>query len=162
MCYIVPRAVMPAAHLPFGKSQKEVIWSVIPAILLGIVFYWGYKGWLKATVVADNAMEIRVTGSKWKWDFDYQRQGVMGVTGEMYVPVNKPVKLLMSSKDVNHSFYVPALRVKRDVVAGHYTVLGFTPTVKGKFLIECAEFCGDSHSRMLGHLHVVNDDEFQA
>ena len=103
-------------------------------------------------------MEIKVTGPKWFWSYNYA-EGATGV-GELTVPVNQPIKLLMSSKDVIHSFFVPAFRIKMDVLPNRYTITWFEATMTGEFEIYCTEFCGKGHSEMWGTVKVLPKDEF--
>ncbi|MCB9556445.1 MAG: cytochrome c oxidase subunit II [Deltaproteobacteria bacterium] len=143
-----------------GSHKLEIAWSVIPTLLLVVIFFWGFKGWMNLNVPPEDALEIRVLGKKWSWEFDYPYNGVSGA-GELVVPVNQPVKLIMSSQDVIHSFYVPAFRIKRDVVPNRYSVLWFNPTKKGTFDVFCTEYCGTSHSQMLSRVKVVSRDDFK-
>lgn len=106
-------------------------------------------------------MEIRVTGKKWLWQFEYPKEGVQSM-GEFVVPVNQPVKLIMTSDDVLHSFYLPNFRQKRDVLPNRYTRLWFKPNREGVFQVFCTEFCGDGHSVMLATLRVVSNEEYKA
>jgi cytochrome c oxidase subunit II len=141
-----------------GNHTLEVFWSVVPGILLVVIFAWGFKDWVKLVVPPAHSLEVRVTGYKWAWAFDYVASGVNG--GTLVVPENQPVKLTMSSKDVIHSFYVPDFRVKRDVLPGRYTVMWFEATEKGEFPIKCTEYCGTSHSGMISKVRVVSQEEF--
>ena len=141
-----------------GNHALEVFWSVVPGILLLVIFAWGFQGWLTKMVPPANSLEVRVTGQKWNWSFDYVASGVN--SSSLVVPEGKAVKLTMHSKDVLHSFFVPAFRVKRDVLPGRYTVLWFQPTQLGEFPIQCTEFCGTSHSEMLSKVKVVPHQEF--
>jgi cytochrome c oxidase subunit II len=141
-----------------GNHTLEVVWSVIPGILMVVIFGWGFKDWVKTVVPPGNAIEVRVTGQKWNWAFDYTSSGVQ--SAQLVVPEGQPVRLTMSSKDVIHSFYVPAFRVKRDVLPGRYTVMWFEATQRGEFAIECTEYCGTSHSNMLSKVRVVPQEEY--
>jgi len=136
----------------------EIAWTVVPTILIMFIFVWGFKGFLKRSIVPANAMEIKTTAQQWFWTFDYP-EGVNSVN-ELIVPVNKPVKLLMSSRDVIHSFFVPSFRVKMDVLPNRYTVAWFEATRVGEFDLFCAEYCGKSHSEMVGKVTVLPQDEF--
>jgi cytochrome c oxidase subunit 2 len=138
----------------------EISWTVIPFILVTIVFFWGYKDFLKMSIPPVDSMEVRVTGKKWLWQIDYPRYGVKTV-GELVVPVNQPVKLVMSSEDVIHSFFIPNMRVKRDVIPNRYTRLWFEANRTGTFQVFCTEYCGDGHSQMLATLRVVSQEEFK-
>ena len=142
------------------NTKLEIIWSVIPAILVFIVFFWGFKVFMKMNIVPKDAMEIKVTGQKWFWTFDYP-EGINTVN-ELVVPVNKPVKLLMSSRDVIHSFFVPDFRVKMDVLPNRYSITWFEATRPGEHDLFCTEFCGDGHSEMIGKVRVVSEREYAA
>jgi cytochrome c oxidase subunit 2 len=131
---------------------------VVPTILIIIVFVWGFRTYLKMNVVPKDAIEIKVTGQKWFWSFDYP-DGVTTVN-ELVVPLDKPVKLVMSSRDVIHSFFVPDFRVKMDVLPNRYTVTWFEATKLGNHNIFCAEYCGKGHSDMLGTVNVVSPLEY--
>lgn len=140
------------------NTKLEILWTVIPTILVLIVFVWGFRTYLKMNVVPRDAMEIKVTGQKWFWSFDYAEGA--NTVNEIVVPVNKPVKLLMSSKDVIHSFYVPNFRIKMDVLPNRYSVTWFEATQVGEFNLFCTEFCGKGHSEMVGKVKVIPAEEF--
>ncbi|MCP4632330.1 MAG: cytochrome c oxidase subunit II [candidate division Zixibacteria bacterium] len=151
-----------AEELTPGISHNiklELLWSIIPGILVMIVFFWGFDVYMKMNVVPKDAIEIKVSGQKWFWSFDYP-EGITTVN-ELVVPLNKPVKLLMSSKDVIHSFFVPDFRIKMDVLPNRYTITWFEATHIGKHNLFCAEFCGDSHSDMIGTVRVVSEREYK-
>ncbi len=124
--------------------KLEIFWTVIPTILVMIVFVWGFKTYMKINVVPKDAYEIKVTGQKWFWSFDYPEGG--NSINEIVVPVDKPIKLLMDSKDVIHSFFVPDFRVKMDVLPNRYSITWFEATSVGEFNLFCTEFCGKGHS----------------
>jgi len=136
----------------------EFIWTAIPIIMVIIVFFWGFKVFMKMNVVPADALEIKVTGQKWFWSFDYPNGA--NTVNELVVPEDKPIKLLMSSKDVIHSFYVPQFRVKMDVVPNRYSVTWFEAKNPGKYNLFCAEFCGKGHSEMVGQVKVVTEREY--
>lgn len=136
----------------------ELTWTVIPTILVMIIFVWGFKDYLRLHIVPAHSIEVKVTGQKWFWSFAYP-DGPTTV-GEFVVPVNQPVKLLMSSQDVIHSFFVPNFRVKMDVLPNRYTVTWFEATHVGEYQIYCTEFCGKGHSEMLGKVKVLPQDEY--
>lgn len=140
------------------SAPLEVLWTVVPTILVMIVFIWGFKSYIKFHVAPKDALEIKVTGQKWFWSFDYP--GGANSVSELTVPVGKPVKLLLSSKDVLHSFYVPNFRIKMDVLPNRYTVAWFEATHVGEYQIFCTEFCGKGHSEMLGKVNVLGEREF--
>lgn len=137
--------------------RLEVIWTAVPAVLLVYMFILGARGYANASVAPNDAFQIKVTGQMWSWSFEYP-DGT--VTQDLYVPVGKPVKLLMSSKDVIHSFFVPEFRVKQDVVPGMYSTLWFNATREVDTAVECAEYCGDGHSKMLTEVHAFNPQKF--
>ena len=140
------------------NSAIEVVWSVLPLILCVGIFFWGLNGWMKFVVAPGDAMEIQVVAKKWLWQFEYP-DGSRTIN-DIHVPVNKPVKFVMTSEDVLHDFFVPEMRVKHDVVPGRYTQVWFTPTLIGATGFTCAEYCGKGHSEMLGKLTVDNDADF--
>lgn len=140
------------------NNTLEITWSVIPLILVMIVFGWGFTGYMNHSTVPDDAYEIRVVGKSWLWEFQYEN-GTTSVN-ELNVPVDRPVKLVMSSEDVIHSFFVPDFRVKRDVLPNRYTSLWFEATETGESIIFCTEYCGTQHSNMDGIVNVLSQDEF--
>ncbi len=149
-----PTFTSPISH----NNQLEITWTLIPTVLVFIIFFWGFKSYLDMRVIPANSMELKVTGKKWFWAIDYPN-GTNSVN-EMVLPVNKPVKLLLSSSDVIHSFYIPAFRTKMDAVPNRYTTMSFEPTMTGTFDIFCAEYCGKSHSGMIGKARVVTESEY--
>jgi len=144
---------------PSHNTLLELSWMIIPLILVIIVFFWGFKGFLTMSIVPKDAIEIKVTAQKWFWSFDYPEG--LSTVNEIVVPVGQPVKLIMSSKDVIHSFFVPAFRMKRDVLPNRYTIAWFEATQLGEFELFCAEYCGTKHSEMVGKVKVVTDREFK-
>jgi cytochrome c oxidase subunit 2 len=110
-------------------------------------------------VAPGDAMEIQVTAKKWLWTFEYSN-GTRTIN-EIHVPVGRPVKFVMSSEDVIHSFYVPSMRLKQDVLPNRYTELWFTPAATGMHTVLCAEYCGRSHSDMLAKIWVDDDAAYQ-
>ncbi len=154
----------------------EFIWSFIPFVIFMVCFAWGAYVYLEMRTYDENAIEINVTGKKWVWEFDYKNgrkitptvdEKGSQVPSTLVVPINTPIKLLMTSakispedKAVLHSFYVPAFRVKQDVIPGRYSALTFTATELGTFNVFCTEFCGTGHSAMLALIKVVPQEEF--
>ncbi len=137
----------------------EIVWSVIPLLICLVVFFWGFHGFMRAQVAPGNALEIQVTSKKWVWQFEYPDG--MRTLNELHVPLNKPVRLVMSSEDVLHSFFVPAFRIKQDVVPGRYTELWFQPTVAGVHQVFCSEYCGKGHSDMGAKISVDDEATYQ-
>lgn len=142
------------------NSKLEITWSVIPLILVIIVFGWGFSGYVNLATPPSDAYEVRVVGKSWLWEFHYQN-GTVSIN-ELHVPANRPVKLIMSSDDVIHSFYVPDYRVKRDVLPNRYSSLWFEATESGESMIFCTEYCGRAHSNMIGTVFVYEQEEFDS
>lgn len=138
----------------------EVVWTVIPIILVLFMFYYGYKAFLPQRRIPADAMPIKVISKMWSWSFDYGNGKI--VTDTLVVPLNKPIRLDMVSLDVNHSFYIPAFRIKEDVVPGMTTNMWFIAEKPGFYEILCAEFCGLRHSYMEGRVKVVSEEEYLA
>jgi cytochrome c oxidase subunit 2 len=138
--------------------QIEIVWTLVPTVLLMYLFWLGIQGYANASVAPNEAYQVQVTGQMFNWTFTYP-DGT--TTTDLYVPKDKPVKLVMSSKDVIHSFFVREFRLKQDVVPGMYTTMWFTATREMESAVECAEFCGDGHSRMLTKVFVLNQKDFE-
>ena len=138
--------------------KLEILWTVIPTILVIIVFFWGFNTYLKMNVVPRDALEIKTTGQKWFWSFDYPNGA--NSLNDLVVPVGKPVKLLMSSRDIIHSFAVPDFRIKMDVIPNRYTITWFEAINLGENDIYCAEYCGTAHSDMLGKVIVMSEEDY--
>ncbi len=144
---------------PFKESVVlEASWIVIPTILVLVVFTWGFQSYIKLQVAPPDAYEISVEGFQWGWNFTYPEG--FSTAGEMYVPVGRPVRMIMNSTDVLHSFYIPAFRVKQDVIPGRYSSVWFEATKEGVYDIFCTEYCGTSHAYMLAKIHVVDQNEY--
>lgn len=147
-----------AAHF-HGNLTLEITWTVIPTIIVFYIFYVGYEGFLLMRSVPKDAMVVKVIAKMWDWRFEYANGKI---TEKLVVPLNKPVKLVLTSKDVIHSFYVPAFRNKEDVVPGRENYLWFQPTEEGEFDVLCAEYCGDLHAYMRSTIAVVKSEEFES
>jgi len=130
----------------------------VPTVLILIVFVWGFRAYMRMTIVPRDALEVKVTAQKWFWTFDYPN-GANSVN-ELVAPVDRPVKLLMSSRDVIHSLFVPDFRMKMDVLPNRYSVTWFEATRPGTFNLFCTEYCGTGHSEMLAKVKVVSEREF--
>lgn len=140
------------------NTTLEFLWSFIPFVIFMIVFVWGWVVYYQMRKMPEHSLEVAVEAQKWDWTFAY-KNGRRSAT-DLYVPVNEPVKLVMTSKDVIHSFYVPAFRNKQDVVPGRYTTFWFKANHVGEYQIFCTEYCGDKHSGMLAKLHAVPRAQF--
>jgi len=142
-----------------GSVKLEIIWTAIPLVLVMLMFYYGWVGYAPMRKVPDDAMLVKVTGKMWQWIFEYEN----GKTSlDLVIPINKPVRLDLFSPDVNHSLFIPAFRVKEDVVPGYDNYLWFTPYYIGDYEILCAEYCGLMHSYMTAKAKVVSQEEFDA
>ncbi len=147
----------PRAKNIHGNIPLEVTWTVIPTILVLIMFWMGWAGYKQMADAPDDAMNVDVTAQMWKWTFKYEN-GVSADT--LFVPVNKPVKVLLHSRDVNHSFFVPAFRVKKDVIPNRNNSAWFIADKVGTYDLFCAEYCGLNHSHMLSKVIVMPQDSF--
>jgi cytochrome c oxidase subunit II len=151
-------ATQKTAHIEHN-TVLELSWTILPLILCMVVFFWGFNTYMQANVAPDGAMEIQVTAKKWIWTFGYP-DGSTGI-GKMWVPVNKPVRLIMHSEDVLHAFFVPAFRVKADVLPNRYTEVWFHATEVGDYVIPCTEYCGKGHSEMKAVVKVVSQQDYE-
>ena len=127
------------------NTALELTWSAIPLVLVVIMFYMGFRGFMDIMNPPRGALDIRVLGQKWFWTFTYPNGHF---DTELHVPVDTPVRLTLESNDVIHCFFVPAFRIKRDAVPGRYNKVWFQATKAGEYLGLCAEYCGTSHSDM--------------
>lgn len=148
---------------PVPESQKdhnlwlEITWTVIPTIIVLLMFWFGWEGYLSLRRVPEGAMPVEVKARMWSWQFTYEN----GKTSDkLYVPVDKPVKVKLLSEDVLHSFYVPAFRVKRDCVPGMETYAWFVAKEPGSYNLFCAEYCGVAHADMITTVEALPAAEF--
>lgn len=143
-----------------GSYALESTWILIPLAFSMVMFLWGADVYFQNASPPKDAMEVYVTGKQWMWKLQHpsgQRE-----INELHVPVGRSVKLLMATEDVIHSFYVPAFRIKRDVVPGRYSELWFKATKTGKYHLFCAEYCGNQHSGMIGSVYVMEPAAYEA
>jgi cytochrome c oxidase subunit 2 len=143
-----------------GSLKLEIAWSVIPLLISLSFFFWGARVFFAINRPPNDALEVSVVGKQWMWKFqhaDGQRE-----INELHVPVGQPVRLTMASEDTIHSFYVPAFRIKKDVLPGRVSTMWFEATRTGRFHLFCAEYCGTKHSGMIGWVEVMDPVEFQA
>jgi cytochrome c oxidase subunit 2 len=141
-----------------GNMGLEIAWTVIPTILVMIMFWYGWRGYKEMVTVPENAMPIDVTAQMWKWSFKYEDGKT---TDSLYVPVNTPIKLTLHSNDVNHSFFIPAFRLKKDVFPNRERVAWFIAKETGEYDIACSEYCGLNHSYMYSKIFVLPEEEFK-
>jgi cytochrome c oxidase subunit 2 len=149
----------PVAKNIEGSTFLEVLWIVIPTILVMFMFYFGFVSFSKAREVPLYAYNIKVTGMMWSWSFTYPN-GKKSDT--LYLALNKPVKLDLITTDVNHGFFIPAFRIKEDITANRSNYLVLHPTKTGEFDILCSEYCGLKHSAMLSKLVVKEEKDYDA
>lgn len=170
MFYFVWRYRERASHKakPTGHSTLlEIGWTCAPLVILFFLFHWGFEGYIASAVAPADAIDIRVRGMQWNWEFEHEN-GMLQMN-ELTVPEGRPVRLIMSSSGVLHSFFVPAFRVKQDVVPGRYTTLWFQPTEKGRVQVYCTEYCGAppgasgnvGHSAMMAVIDVVEVEKYE-
>ena len=145
-----------AAH---AGITLEIVWSVIPFLISMVIFGWSASIYFTIQRPPDDAMELYAVGKQWMWKIQHlegQRE-----INELHIPVDRAVRLNMTSEDVIHSFYVPAFRTKQDVLPGRYTTTWFKAIKPGKYHLFCAEYCGTKHSGMIGWIYVMEPAEYQ-
>lgn len=140
-----------------GNALLETIWIVIPTIIALTMFYYGYQGYNIGRTIPEDAYYIDVVAKTWDWDFKYDN-GINSDT--LYVPVNRTIVLQMESLDVNHSLFIPAFRIKQDVIAGKVNQLIFKAENVGSYDIACAEYCGLNHSAMYTMVIALAENDF--
>jgi cytochrome c oxidase subunit 2 len=149
--YEIPRPVA-------GSHKLETVWTIIPFIIAMTMFAWGARVYFAQYKPPADAIEVYVVGKQWMWKLQHatgQRE-----INQLHVPIGRKVKLIMTSEDVIHDFFVPAFRTKADVVPGKYTTLWFEATTPGTYHLFCAEYCGMNHSGMTGSVIVMEPREF--
>jgi cytochrome c oxidase subunit 2 len=141
-----------------GNTTLEVVWTVIPLILVLAMFFYGYIGFKDIRNIPPDAMVVKVTGRMWAWSFEYENKRKSDTL--LYLPAGKNVKFELSSADVVHSFYVPAFRVKEDCVPNRTNLMWFHTSQQGTYDILCAEYCGMNHSYMRGKVIILPEKDF--
>lgn len=143
-----------------GNLRLEILWTVIPLGLTMVMFVWGAKLFFVTYFPPSNALEINVVAKQWMWKVQHP-EGRAEIN-EMHVPAGQPIKLIMTSQDVIHDFFVPAFRVKKDVLPGRYTSLWFEATKPGSYHLFCSQYCGTQHSGMVGRIIVMEPTAYSA
>jgi cytochrome c oxidase subunit 2 len=143
-----------------GSTPLEITWSTIPFLVFMVIFAWGAAVYFKERTPPADATEVYVVAKQWMWKLEHA-EGQREIN-ELHVPVGRDVKLIMTSQDVIHSFYIPAFRVKQDVLPGRYTVEWFRATKPGVYHLFCAEYCGTQHSGMVGDIVVQEPAQYEA
>jgi cytochrome c oxidase subunit II len=144
---------------PSSSLRLEIAWTVIPLLIFMGTFGWGATLYFRKNQVPADAIEVHVVGKQWMWKLQHL-QGKREIN-ELHVPVGRTIKLLMTSEDVIHSFFLPDFRVKQDVLPGKYTTEWFRPTKTGTFRIYCAQYCGRDHALMVGRVVVLEPEVFK-
>ena len=143
-----------------GSTPLELTWSIIPLFVFLAIFAWGAVVFFKSRTPPRDSTEVYVVAKQWMWKLEHA-EGQREIN-ELHVPVGRDVKLIMTSQDVIHSFYVPAFRMKQDVLPGRYTVAWFRATKPGTYHLFCAEYCGTQHSGMIGSIVVEEPAQYEA
>ncbi len=149
----------PAEQLE-GSTILELTWSIIPFAIFMSFFVWGAVIYFQERTPPQDALEVYTVAKQWMWKFEHA--GGQREINELHVPIGRDVKLIMTSQDVIHSFYVPAFRLKQDVLPGRYTTFWFHATKAGTYHLFCAEYCGTQHSGMIGWIVVMEPREYEA
>lgn len=150
----------PADDHSIGGMVLEIVWTAIPLAISMVMFVWGVSIYFTESRPPADSMEIYVTGKQWMWKVQHM-EGAREIN-ELHIPINRNIKLTMTSEDLLHDFYIPAFRTKADVLPGRYTTEWFKATQTGAFHIFCAEYCGTKHSEMIGTVYVMNEADYTA
>jgi len=142
-----------------GSTKLEIIWTAIPLILVLVMFYFGWMGWRPMKNPPDEAMHVKAIDRMWNFSFEYENGKI---TDTLYVPLGEPVILDLVALDVLHALYIPAFRVKEDMVPGQEKTMWFIPGTEGEFDLFCAEYCGLEHSYMFTSVNVMSKEDFEA
>ena len=142
-----------------GSDIIEVGWTTLPTVMGLGLFVWGAVDYFRIERIPDNALDVQVVGKQWMWKIQHA-EGKREIN-ELHIPVDRTIALTMTSQDVIHSFFVPAFRVKQDVVPGRYTSEWFKPTRTGEFHIFCSQFCGTEHAQMIGRVVVMQPQAYE-
>lgn len=137
----------------------EIFWTVIPTIFVMVIFLWGAKIYYDVYTPPKNTLPIYVVGKQWMWKIEHP-EGQQEIN-TLHLPVGRAIEIIGTSQDVLHSFYIPAFRVKKDVIPGRYTRMWFIPTKVGEYHLFCAEFCGNLHAGMIGKVIVMEEQDYQ-
>lgn len=143
-----------------GNTPLEIGWTLFPLVLAMVMFAWGAVVYVNYRTPPKDTLDIYVVGKQWMWKL--QQPNGRKEINELHIPVNRDVKLILGSEDVIHNFYVPAFRVKMDVVPGRYNTMWFRPTKVGKYHFYCSQYCGTNHAVMGGWVTVQDPAEYAA
>ena len=140
-----------------GNTMLEIIWTVVPILLALLMFYYGWEGWKPMNKPPTNAMNVTTTARMWSFSFRYDNGKE---SPDLVLPVNTPVKINLISLDVIHSLFIPAYRIKSDIVPGREKFMWFIPQTEGEYELYCAEYCGLRHSYMRAMVKVLSKEKF--
>lgn len=146
------------SHRATKTWRFEIAWTTATLIGFLVLFGFGAKAYIYLYQPPKSDIELYVVGKEWMWKVQYP--GGQREIDSVHVPIGKTVQLLLGSEDVIHSFYIPAFRVKHDVVPGTYETFWFKPTELGDFRLECSQFCGTGHANMIGQVHVLSPADY--
>jgi cytochrome c oxidase subunit 2 len=152
-----PDEVPPETHAPLAL---ELAWTLIPSAICVVIFFWSSYLFVRNSRPPAASTEIFVIGKQWMWHIQHP-EGPREIN-ELHVPVNQPIEVTMTSQDVIHDFYIPAFRVKKDVLPGRYTSLWFEATKEGTYHLYCAQYCGTNHAEMIGWVYVMSASDYAA
>jgi cytochrome c oxidase subunit II len=152
------RPGVPAEQIE-GSHALEITWSTIPFLIFMVIFAWGAVVYFKERTPPADATEVYVVAKQWMWKLEHA-EGQREIN-ELHVPVGRDVRMIMTSQDVIHSFFIPAFRIKQDVLPGRYTVAWFRATKPGTYHLFCAEYCGTQHSGMVGDIVVMEPAQYE-
>ena len=154
----VDRMLAPRTERLHRSHWIEVAWIAIPLCLFGVMYVWGAVLYYDNESAPANATPVYAVGKQWMWTLEHT--GGRREINELHVPAGRPIKLVMTSQDVIHSFFLPVFRIKQDVLPGRYTTLWFTATKTGDYHFLCTQYCGTDHARMIGHVVVMEPAAF--
>jgi cytochrome c oxidase subunit 2 len=149
----------PPKNQVINNIPLEVLWTVIPMVLVTIMYFWGADIYVRNSRPPRNATEVFVVGKQWMWHVEHTN-GKREINA-LHIPVGHPIKLTLTSQDVIHDFFVPAFRMKKDVLPDRYTSEWFTATQTGKFRFFCNQYCGMGHSLMRGWVYVMKPEDYE-
>lgn len=141
-----------------GNLGLEIIWTVLPTLIVLSMFWYGWTNYKGLRAVPEGAFEVKAVGRMWSWQFQYENGRT---SNKLYIPAGKPIKVMLTSNDVLHSFFMPAFRIKRDTVPGVETYVWFQAPETGSYDIFCAEYCGTGHADMITSAEALSDEEFE-
>jgi cytochrome c oxidase subunit 2 len=148
-----------AEKSPAHNTLLETVWTIVPVVIVGVIFYTGFDAYMRMQTAPPGCYDLRVSARQWAWQFIYPNGHV---DENLHVPAGEPVRLTMTSEDVIHGLWIPALRVKMDVVPGRYTSVWFQADKPGVYDLLCTEYCGDEHSSMLATVEVHERADYDA